>query len=216
MSRPESLFPLYAEMETLPGVGPKAAKAFESLGVTRPKDLLYFLPHSGVDRTRRDSVRDVTAPATLTVEVEVGMHVPPRTKGRPYRVHVRDAKLEFQLVFFHARADYLQKLLPTGQRRVVSGKVELFDGVAQMVHPDHVLRVEEAGEIPSYEPVYPLSAGLTQRMVAKAAAPRRMDRPSPEGAGRLARLGRGLAGGACAHRGGGACLYPSGAAAAGL
>ena len=169
MSRPESLFPLYAEMETLPGVGPKAAKAFESLGVTRPKDLLYFLPHSGVDRTRRDSVRDVTAPATLTVEVEVGMHVPPRTKGRPYRVHVRDAKLEFQLVFFHARADYLQKLLPTGQRRVVSGKVELFDGVAQMVHPDHVLRVEEAGEIPSYEPVYPLSAGLTQRMVAKAA-----------------------------------------------
>ena len=169
MSRPESLFPLYAELETLPGVGPKAAKAFESLGVTRPKDLLYFLPHSGVDRTRRDSVRDVTAPATLTVEVEVGMHVPPRTKGRPYRVHVRDAKLEFQLVFFHARADYLQKLLPTGQRRVVSGKVELFDGVAQMVHPDHVLRVEEAGEIPSYEPVYPLSAGLTQRMVAKAA-----------------------------------------------
>jgi ATP-dependent DNA helicase RecG len=169
MTRPESLFPLYAGLETLPGVGPKAAKAFESLGVTRPKDLLYFLPHSGVDRTRRESVRDVTAPATLTVEVEVGMHVPPRTKGRPYRVHVRDAKLEFQLVFFHARADYLQKLLPTGQRRVVSGKVELFDGVAQMVHPDHVLRVEEAGEIPAYEPVYPLSAGLTQRMVAKAA-----------------------------------------------
>ena len=169
MSRPESLFPLYAGLETLPGVGPKAAKAFESLGVTRPKDLLYLLPHSGVDRTRRDSVRDVTAPATLTVEVEVGMHVPPRTKGRPYRVHVRDAKLEFQLVFFHARADYLQKLLPTGQRRVVSGKVELFDGVAQMVHPDHVLRVEEAGEIPAYEPVYPLSAGLTQRLVAKAA-----------------------------------------------
>ncbi len=169
MSRPESLFPLYAELETLPGVGPKAAKAFESLGVTRPKDLLYFLPHSGVDRTRRDSVRDVTAPATLTVEVEVGMHVPSRRKGGPYRVHVRDAKLEFQLVFFHARADYLQKLLPTGQRRVVSGKVELFDGVAQMVHPDHVLRVEEAAEIPAYEPVYPLSAGLTQRLVAKAA-----------------------------------------------
>ena len=170
MSRPESLFPLYAELETLPGVGPKAAKAFEALGVARPKDLLYLLPHSGVDRTRRDSVRDVTAPATLTVEVEVGMHVPPRTKGRPYRVHVRDAKLEFQLVFFHARADYLQKLLPTGQKRLVSGKVELFDGVAQMVHPDHVLRVEEAAEIPAYEPVYPLSAGLTQRLVAKAAA----------------------------------------------
>jgi ATP-dependent DNA helicase RecG len=39
-----------------------------------------------------------------------------------------------------------------------------------MVHPDHVLRLEEAGEVPAYEPVYPLTAGLTQRMLAKAAA----------------------------------------------
>ena len=170
MTRPEALFPLFAGLETLPGVGPKAAKAFEGLGVTRPKDLLYLLPHSGVDRALRASVRDVTAPATLTVEVEIGMHVPPRQKGRPYRVHVRDARVEFLLVYFHARTEALQRLLPTGQRRLVSGKVELFDGIAQMVHPDHVLRVEEAGEIPAYEPVYPLSAGLTQRVVSKAVA----------------------------------------------
>jgi ATP-dependent DNA helicase RecG len=170
MSRPETLFPLFAELETLPGVGPKAAKAFEGLGVTRPKDLLYFLPHSGVDRALRSSVRDVIAPATLTVEVEIGSHVPPRRKGGPYRVHVRDSKVEFLLVYFHARTEALQKLLPTGQRRLVSGKVELFDGIAQMVHPDHVLQLEEAGEIPAYEPVYPLTAGVTQRVVAKAVA----------------------------------------------
>ncbi len=170
MSRPEVLFPLFAELETLEGVGPKSARAFEALGVRRPKDLLYLLPHSGVDRTRRASVRDVIPPTTLTVEVEVGAHFPPRRKGGPYRVMVRDTKLEFIVTFFHARGDYLQKLLPTGQRRLISGKVELFDGVAQMVHPDHVLRPEEAGELPSYEPVYPLSAGLTQRIVAKAVA----------------------------------------------
>jgi len=169
MSRPEALFPLFAGLETLPGIGPKAAKAFESLGVTRPKDLLYLLPHSGVDRALRGSVRDVVPPATLTVEVEIGQHVPPRRKGGPYRVHVRDRKVEFLLVYFHARAEALAKLLPTGQRRLVSGKVELFDGIAQMVHPDHVLRVEEAREIPAYEPVYPLAAGLTQRLVGKAA-----------------------------------------------
>ncbi len=170
MSRPEVLFPLFAGLETLEGVGPKSAQAFEAMGVPRPKDLLYLLPHSGVDRTRRDSVRDVIPPTTLTVEVEVGAHFPPRRKGGPYRVMVRDEKLEFIVTFFHARGDYLQKLLPTGQRRLISGKVELFDGVAQMVHPDHVLRPEEAGELPPYEPVYPLSAGLTQRIVAKAVA----------------------------------------------
>ncbi|WP_128516771.1 ATP-dependent DNA helicase RecG [Tabrizicola thermarum] len=170
MSRPEALFPLFAELETLPGVGPKAAKAFEALGVTVPKDLLYLLPHSGVDRALRGSVREVTPPAMLTVEVEIGRHVPPRRKGGPYRVHVRDRKVEFLLVYFHAREEALQRLLPTGQRRLVSGKVELFDGIAQIVHPDHVLRLEEAAELPAYEPVYPLSAGLTQRVVAKAVA----------------------------------------------
>ena len=167
MSRPELLFPLFAGLETLDGIGPKTAKAFGALGVTRPKDLLFLLPHSGVDRARKTSIRDVALPATVTVEVEVGGHFPPRAKGRPYRVMVRDAGLEFQLVFFHARGDFLQGLLPTGQRRLVSGRVELFDGVAQMVHPDHVLRPEEAAELPDYEPVYPLTAGVTQKLVMK-------------------------------------------------
>lgn len=169
MSRPEALFPLYADLETLEGVGPKTAQAFASLCVARPKDILYLLPHSAVDRSRKASIRDVIPPCVVTVEVEVGGHFPPRVKGKPYRVMVRDAATEFQLVFFHARGDYLQKLLPTGQRRLVSGRVELFDNIAQIVHPDHVLRPEEAADLPAWEPVYPLTAGVTQRVIAKAA-----------------------------------------------
>ncbi|MBI1217786.1 MAG: ATP-dependent DNA helicase RecG [Rhodobacteraceae bacterium] len=168
--RPEILFPLFASLETLEGVGPKTAEALGGLAIERPRDVLFTLPQAGVDRSRRDSVRAVVPPAVVTVEVTVGAHFPPRTKGRPYRVAVRDAQVEFQLVFFHARADYLQKLLPTGQRRLVSGKVELFDGIAQIVHPDHVLRPEEAGDLPAFEPVYPLTAGITQKGMAKAAA----------------------------------------------
>lgn len=168
MSRPEALFPLYAELETLEGVGPKTARAFAGIGVEKPKDLLFLLPHSGIDRSRRASVRDITPPSTVTVEVTIGSHFPPSSKGRPYRVMVRDEALEFQLVFFHARGDYLTKLLPTGQKRLVSGRVEFFDGIAQMVHPDHVLRLEEADTLPKFEPVYPLTAGITQKLVVKA------------------------------------------------
>ncbi len=167
MSRPEVLFPLFASLETLEGIGPKTVKALAPLGVERPKDFLFLLPHSGVDRSRKASIRDVIAPATVTVEVDVGLHLPPRQKGRPYRINVRDEAVEFQLVFFHARTEYLRELLPTGQRRVVSGKIELFDGVGQMVHPDHVLRIEEAGALPAYEPVYPLTAGVTQKQIVK-------------------------------------------------
>ncbi|GAB1363304.1 hypothetical protein MASR1M32_25400 [Rhodobacter sp.] len=169
MSRPEILFPLFAALETLEGVGPKTARAFEALDVTRPKDLLFQLPYAGVDRRRRDTVQGAAFPTTVTVEVEIGAHSPPRRKGGPYRIAVRDALLDWSVVFFHAKGDYLERLLPPGQRRVLSGKVETFDGIAQMVHPDHILLPYEAGTLPAYEPVYPLTAGITQKLAQKAA-----------------------------------------------
>lgn len=168
--RPPILFPLFAGLETLAGVGQKTAQALAQIGVERPRDLLFTLPYSGVDRKLVGSIREVVAPATVTVEVEIGIHVPARRKGGPARVMVRDKAVEFQLVFFHAKGDWLQKQLPSGERRVVSGKLEIFDGVAQMVHPDHILRPEDAPGLPGFEPVYPLSAGLTQRLVARAVA----------------------------------------------
>ena len=167
--RPEVLFPLFAGLDTLPGIGPAAARALESLAITRPRDLIFTLPTACVDRRRRASIREVVAPAVVTVEVTVGRHFPASSRGRPTRVEVEDAATTFNLVFFHARGDYLTKQLPTGQRRVISGKLELFDGVAQIVHPDHILRPEEAETLPPFEPVYPLAAGLSQRVVAKAA-----------------------------------------------
>ena len=167
--RPEVLWPLFGGIDGLPGVGAKTAKLLAQLGAEKPRDLLFTLPHSVIDRRLRPTVREVVPPATVTVEVTVGRHIPGRTRSAPSRVVVEDAGTTFQLVFFHARGDFLQKQLPTGQRRIVSGRLELFDNVAQMVHPDHILRPEEAGELPAFEPVYPLTAGLTQRVMAKAA-----------------------------------------------
>ncbi len=167
--RPEILFPLFAGLETLDGVGPKIAKNLEGLEVRSPKDLLLTLPYSGIDRQRRVSILGVDLPQVVTVEVEVLRHLKPSARGRPYRVEVQDAKTVFQLVFFHARDDWLKKQLPTGQRRVISGRAEMFDGVGQMPHPDHILRLDEADEIPLFEPVYPLTAGVSQKTLSKAA-----------------------------------------------
>ncbi|NKX46474.1 ATP-dependent DNA helicase RecG [Roseicyclus persicicus] len=166
--RPDYLWPLFAGLEALDGVGPKTARHYKGLGVETPKDLVLTLPVGGTDRSRRASIREVALPGMATVEVTVGRHRPPTGRGRPYRIEVEDAQTSFQLVFFHAKGDYLSRILPTGSRRVVSGKVELFDGIAQMPHPDHILTPEEAGEIPAFEPVYPLSAGLTQKGVRRA------------------------------------------------
>ena len=167
--RPEVLFPLFGALKGLNGVGPKTTEALAQLHIEVPRDLLYTLPHSVVDRRLRETVQGADLPATLTVEVEIGQHRPARNKGGPYRVFVEDAQTSFQIVFFHARGDYVARLLPFGQRRIVSGKVEFFDGMAQMVHPDHVLAVDEADSLPGFEPVYPLTAGVTQKTMSKAA-----------------------------------------------
>lgn len=167
-ARPEILFPLFASLTALDGVGPKTAQNMVGLGVKKPRDLLFLLPISGIDRRITQTVQGADLPATLTVEVEIGQHRPPRNKGGAYRIDVIDSQIAFQLVYFHARGDYLGNLLPTGQKRVVSGKVELFDGLAQMVHPDHVVRIEDAAQIPSFEPVYPLTAGITQKPLSKS------------------------------------------------
>ncbi len=168
--RPEILFPLFAPVETLEGVGPKTVRSLEALDIARPRDLLFTLPHSGIDRRRRDTVRGAALPEVLTVMVTVGRHRPPTRRGGAYRIEVSDAAGSFQLVFFHAREEYLRRILPPGAQRLVSGRVELFDGVPQMVHPDHVVPPEEAQEIPQFEPVYPLAAGLTQRTMRRAVA----------------------------------------------
>ncbi|WP_185803244.1 ATP-dependent DNA helicase RecG [Pontivivens nitratireducens] len=178
--RPEVLFPLFADLTGLPGIGPKTAPLFARIGVESPRDLLMTLPTGGTDRRLKPSILDVPLPATVTVEVEIGRHAPASAKGHPYRVSVRDAKTDFQIVYFHARDDWMERHLPPGERRVVSGRVELFDGVAQMVHPDHVLHRAQAEALLPFEPTYPLTAGLTLKTVVKAqrgALDRVMDLP---------------------------------------
>ncbi|MEM6373513.1 MAG: ATP-dependent DNA helicase RecG, partial [Pseudomonadota bacterium] len=168
MSRPEVLFPLFSDLESLDGIGPKTAQNLAGLNIAAPRDLLFTLPHTGIDRALRDTIDGAGLPNTLTVRVRVGAHHPARSRGGAYRIHVEDSATSFQLVFFHGRSDYLNKVLPSGSDRVVSGRVELFDGVANMVHPDHILPPDEAAEIPPFEPVYPLTGGVTQKTMFKA------------------------------------------------
>ena len=166
--RPPALFPLFAEVGTLPGVGPKAAAALAQMGVTRPRDLVLTLPTGLVQRRRLARLSEARPPEMVTVTVSVTRHFPPASRGRPWRVLCSDGAGDVTLVFFHPRRDWIEKQLPLGSQRLVSGRLELFDGMAQIVHPDHILPPEEPPPADA-EPVYPLSAGLTQRVMAKAA-----------------------------------------------
>ncbi|NNE89062.1 MAG: ATP-dependent DNA helicase RecG, partial [Silicimonas sp.] len=75
-TRPEILFPLFASLETLPGVGAKTAKSLEQMGITSPRDLLMTLPSSGIDRTFRKSISGLTFPVVATTAVTIERHHP--------------------------------------------------------------------------------------------------------------------------------------------
>ncbi|MCA0043834.1 ATP-dependent DNA helicase RecG [Celeribacter litoreus] len=167
--RPDILFPLFSGLETLAGVGPKTAKALGALHVEKPRDLLFTLPHSVVDRRRRDTLQGLGPGEIATVSVTVLRHQPPARKGLPYRVYVEDRQIAFQIVFFRGAPRWIEDQLPVGEQRLVSGKIEMYDGQYQMPHPDHILPPENAEDLPGFEPVYPLTAGVTQKVMAKAA-----------------------------------------------
>ena len=166
--RPAILFPLFAEIRTLAGVGPKLEKLIAKVAGPRLVDLVFDLPVGVVDRSYRPKLAAAEPGRIATVEVTVLEHRPNRVKAQPYKVMVSDETSLMELIFFRAHADYLAGLLPIGARRLLSGRIERFKDRLQMAHPDYVVAPEDSTAFPLHEPVYGLTEGLTARPMAKA------------------------------------------------
>src|SRR5262249_27095293 len=160
-----------AKGPSLPGIGPRLGKLGEKRAGPQVVDLLWPLPFAVVDRRHAPDVARAQAGEIATLTITVDRHqVPPRNLRVPYRVFCHDESGQICLTYFNGREDYLRKLLPVGEARVVSGKVELYQGEVQMTHPDHVVPIDQRESIRRVEPVYGLTAGLTQRPIQKAIA----------------------------------------------
>jgi ATP-dependent DNA helicase RecG len=166
--RPEILFPLFAPVTVLPNVGPKLAAALGRLAGGRVIDLVWHLPAGLTDRRPTPTIAAARPGAVATLTVRIGRHQAPLSPRGPYRVHCSDGTGSLDLVFFHAREDsYLARVLPEGQTRIVSGVIDVFGDTLQMPHPDYILGEGERSRLPAFEPVYPLTAGLTPRVLGK-------------------------------------------------
>jgi len=174
--RPLLLNPLFAPVTSLSGVGPKQDKLIRYLlgreETPRLVDLLLHLPASVIDRRSQPKIRDAVPGNLVTLEVTVDRHrpSPPRNARAPYLVYASDDTGDVVLTYFRAKADYIEKLLPVGSKRYVSGTLQMFDGVPQIVHPDRV--VDEAGfaKLSGIDPVYPLTEGLALGSLRRAIA----------------------------------------------
>lgn len=179
--RPTILQPLFADVETLKGIGPRLKTLLTKLldrpgEVKTPRkiDLLWHFPTGVVDRRNRPKIKDLKSGELATFDATVLKHKGPKFKGKgrfskaPYRITMEDSTGQIDLVFFRIDPKYLDRQMPIGEIRYISGRPELYADHLQIPHPDHMLTKEEFEAFPNLEPVYPLTQGLTGKVLNKA------------------------------------------------
>ena len=186
--RPPSLDPLFASAQTLPGIGPRLIQLLKKAvrlppGVNDPRvlDLLWHLPTGVIDRRAEPTVAGAVPGTIATFAVRILKHrPPPRGNSKaPYKVATEDDTGRLDLVFFHAERSFIERQLPVGAIRYVSGRVERYADTLQMSHPDYIVAPESRGDLPLLEPVYPLTAGLSGKVLQKASRGALERMPSP-------------------------------------
>ncbi len=168
MMRPEILFPLFADVSTLKGVGPRSAPLVQKVAGPLVRDVLFLSP-SGVIQRRRTTAMEAVDGEIGVFEVTIDRLIPPHKHGAPIKVRAIDDTGFIHLIWFAGSPRHIESLAPRGARRLVTGKVERFNSEVQIAHPDYIMPVEKADEIPLSEPVYPATQGLTSRQIRKLA-----------------------------------------------
>ena len=176
--RPPLLNPLFASAQTLAGIGPRLILLLKKClalppGVSEPRviDVLWHMPTGVIDRRSQPRLAEAIPGTIVTLELRVLKHKPsPRGNTKaPYKVTCEDDTGRIDLVFFHAEHKFIERQLPTGEIRFVSGRIERYGDNLQMAHPDYIVSPEARDEMPLLEPVYPLTAGLSGKVALKAA-----------------------------------------------
>ncbi|QYF87849.1 ATP-dependent DNA helicase RecG [Brevundimonas sp. PAMC22021] len=163
--RPPILFPLFAEVTSLKGVGPRMAPLVQKVAGPLVRDLLFLSP-TGVVVRRPMTAADAVEGEYGIFEVTADRLFTPGRPGAPLKVRTSDDTGFVHLIWFGGSPQHIDRLLPRGERRIVSGKVERFNGEVQIPHPD-VATPDKASDIPAAEPTYPGTQGLTSRQVRR-------------------------------------------------
>ena len=175
--RPTPLNPLFASAQTISGVGPRVDLLLKKAlrlppGIAEPRviDLVWHTPTGVIDRRSTPTISTATPGTIVTLEVRVLKHKPsPRGNTKaPYKVQCEDETGRLELIFFHAEHSFVARQLPVGETRFVSGRIERYNEQMQMTHPDYIVAPDKRDDLPMLEPVYPLTAGLSGKVLQKA------------------------------------------------
>ena len=150
------------------GIGPKKVKLFEKLHISTLQDALETYPRDYEDRTQLTRIADIEAEDKYAVRAILGTE--PRVsrirKGMTLvKCTIFDESGSLGVTWFNQ--PYAAAQLRVGQEYLFYGRVQGFGRGRQMVSPQ-AEKVAESDPHPGrIVPVYPLTAGLTQRDMAR-------------------------------------------------
>ena len=165
--RPSYLNNLLSPINLVTGIGPKIEKLFNRIDINLKVHFLWHLPYNIIKRQKHENIHDAQINTLVTLKIKVLKHVPSRFKKQPYRVHCLCNETPIDIVFFYARHPVIKKNLPEEEIRFVSGKLEYFRNTYQITHPSHIIETTGINEIKNIEPIYGLTAGISQKIYSK-------------------------------------------------
>ena len=165
--RPEFLNSIFKNISTLPGIGPKLETIFNKLSINKIVHMFWHIPYNIIKRDMHENINDLYINSIITIKVNIIEHQPSRFKRQPYKVKCNCNDISIDLVFFNAKHPFIKSSLPIGEKRFISGKLEHFRSSYQIVHPTHIIKTDNINELKSIEPIYGLTAGLSQKIYIK-------------------------------------------------
>lgn len=154
----------------LKGIGEKTAKLFHRLGIYTLKDLLFYYPRDYQAFHSPVKIAEGAGEDTAAVELSLAdgfqwKKVRNLTIGTGIGTDGRD---RISLTFFNT--PYLKSKLTVGSSYLFRGKIKKENGRYSMDQPQIFTWEEYREKMKGLQPCYPLTSGLTSKMVAKAAA----------------------------------------------
>lgn len=157
-------------IEYLKGVGPQRADVLKKeLQIFTYKDLINFYPYKYLDRTKYYKINELNAGLNAEIQI-VGEIIRLKTveqkRGSRLVAVFTDGYGEMELIWFQGQK-WMKENLQINQPYVIFGKINHFNGIFSMPHPEMETVEEHKKSLQSaLQPVYPSTEKLTKKNIS--------------------------------------------------
>ncbi len=151
-------------LKYIKGVGEKRAQLLNKLGIYDINDLIHYFPRSYLDFSNLTEIKHLIPDTVCCFKATVG-YTPIKNEIRRgltiYKTLLIDGEYSVNLIIFNSA--YSAEALIEGEEYIFHGKVTVNRGAFEITNPI----IESAGLAKAMQPIYPLTAGLSNKIISK-------------------------------------------------